>query len=166
MRLLHLLANCLEALRRHHEGFPGFVPLVRLLVDRKLIIYFVFLFFEVFLEMSVILSSQRYHYSLLFFVVAFFLIDTFILLLFDSDNFERSRVDMRCFFFLFDHEHNFRQIFDCIWNDFIDKLVVDPKKPIFQGLKCKGTRLCGQFCSGCCKFIKIGCDYLMQRFLF
>lgn len=126
MRLLYLLANSLEALRRHHERLSGFVPLVRLLIYRKLIVDFVLLFFEIFLEMSVILSSQRYNYSCFSFFVVFFLIDTFVFLLFDPDDFKRSGVDVRYFFFLFGHEHNFRQIFNCVRNDLIDKLVVYP----------------------------------------
>lgn len=115
--------------------------------------------------MCVVLGSQRNNYSGLPFLVCFFLMNTLILLLFDPNNFKWCRVDMWNFFFLFGYENNFRQIFNSIWNDLIYKLIVNPNEASFQCFISVRTRLCCQFCSCGCKFIKIRCYYLMQRFL-
>ena len=61
--LLDLLANCFEALGRHHEGLLSRNHLFRILVDRKVIFDLVFFFFEILLKLFVVVCPQRYNDS-------------------------------------------------------------------------------------------------------
>jgi len=61
--LLDLLANCFEALGRHHEGLLSRNHLFRILVDRKVIFDLVFFFFEILFKLFVVVCPQRYNDS-------------------------------------------------------------------------------------------------------
>jgi hypothetical protein len=61
--LLDFLADHFEALGGHDEGLPPLADLLGIFVDGEVIIEFVFLFLEEFLEMFVVFSPQRHNHS-------------------------------------------------------------------------------------------------------
>ena len=71
VRLFDFIDHHLETLRRHHEGLLSLLELLRggVLIDGEIIVNLIFLFFEVFFEVSIILSPQRNHHSCLSFIL-------------------------------------------------------------------------------------------------
>ena len=76
--LAYFLHHSLETLRRHHERLLDLVVLLRILVDRKIIVNLIFLFFKVLLEMRIVLCSQRNNHPCLPLLLRLIILNTFI----------------------------------------------------------------------------------------
>ena len=164
MRLLHVLNDHLEAFRRNHEGFLD-VDLIRRNIDWIGVADLIFFIAQVLLKMLVVFGTHRHHNCLqVLWILTFFFVGNLIVVVLIHHNLNFCRYRFLSILLLLAHKDDLRQVFDCIGDDIVHNLVVDPKKAILQGLEGGRSCFCCDFGSSSGKLVEIGRYYFMQCF--
>ncbi len=163
MRLLYFLSYRFVALRRDHERLFQRI-LFWLIIYGDVITYFILFSLQIFLEISIVICTQRNHYSS-FSIVLRLAQHIVIFILFDTYHFKTiGNLSYFCLF-LFCYKHNFWQVFFREGDNLISKLIVNPKHSSFKGLVCCRAGLAGILNCFIRDFQDIWGKNLMNRFL-